>query len=397
MLNLLDPTFIDQRHERYAELRDSAPVAPVSMGPLTAKLLTRYDDVAQVLRNPDITVRPASEDIEKRLGDGAALRMHRVKMSLQDAPMHTRLRSLVNNAFSPAAVAKLRARIETIVSELLDELAEKNEIDVASDLGARVPQRIICAIAGIPEDDWNLLIGKVEDFLLLLAPFPLDDDGRGRVDAVCQFYFDYFGEHIARVAEGPKREDLLGHLMAAEENGDRLSRVELVSLLESFVNAGYETTAASIASGVLGLARKRDTWQRLGTDPRLAAPAVTEVLRWDAPVQFILRYLPEPATLHGNTIEPGELVMLGLAAANRDPRVFAHPNEVDVDRKDVKVMSFGGGRHFCLGNHLARLEAEIALSQLAARFPRLEFLTEPRRRPNPMFPAIDSLKVRLNP
>ena len=399
-VDLFAPSFTTDRYRLYAELLDTAPVASVKLGPAAGWLVSRYDDVLSLLRDSQMLVRRPGTGLDDRLGEGPAARLSRIKMSLVDPPDHVRLRKLVAKGFTPRVVGELRPRIEAITTSLLDDLAGRNEIDLVKDFAARLPASVICDIIGVQESDWDLLISKVDDFLPLLTPFPLDAQTLDRANAVCQFYFDYFGARIDELAAGTPRDDLLGALLAAEEEGSRLTRDELIVTMESILNAGYETTTSSIAEGVLALVTHPDQldWLQQDVSGRVAA-AVEEILRWEAPVQFTFRFAGEHRQLHATDIEPGDAVLLSLGAANHDPRRFPAPERFELARgQDGRQLAFGAGRHVCLGEYLARLEAQVALGELIRRFPRLTLVeTDITRRPNPMFPALEHLPVVLDP
>ncbi len=300
-------------------------------------------------------------------------------MLVADPPDHTRLRTLVQKAFTPRMVERLRPRIETLVEEALNAAGERGGMDLVADLAYPLPVTVIAELLGVPVEDraafrrWSdALVGALDP----VAPA----NRRGAVLAARDALHAYLRQVIAERRADP-RDDLISRLVEAEEQGDRLSGPELLAMGVLLLVAGHETTVNLISNGVNALLNHPDQLARLHREPELIEPAVEELLRYDSPVQLTGRVALEALELGGQRVEPGQMVTLMLGAANRDPRVFADPGRLDLGRDPNPHLAFGRGIHFCLGAPLARLEGQIAIGALIRRFPGLRLAGVPERRP----------------
>lgn len=383
------------RHPAYRQLRDHMPALRAEFGPVSVWILTRYDDVASVLRDATARVKPLEmQGAPSWLGDGPAATMFEAQLVLSDPPDHDRLRRLASPAFTKKTLQPLEAWIEQMVADRIGALADRGEFDLVADLAAYVPGTTILHILGVPTSDWDPLISRVPAFLHIFSPFPIGPDESAACNEACGFYLDYFGALIDERRKSPG-EGIIGTLITAQEENDRLSRTELLAMLQSFLNAGFETTMSTLGSGMWGMLSQGDPWRTLTADPTLAPAALEETLRWEAPVSFVRRYALNDIELHGMTIPSGDAILLALASANRDERHFTDPNRIDVHRPRKDHVSFGGGRHFCIGFQLAKLEARITLQALARRLPGLELTgPPPPRQRNIMFHSVERLLVR---
>ena len=383
------------RYPLYRQLRDDAPALKFEMGPISAWLLTRYSDVSGLLKRPDARVKPPGGlGSPAGLGSGPAAIMFDAQMVMSDPPVHDRLRRLAMPAFTAQVIASLKTWIEDLVEKRVEDLAEMEHFDLVGDLATYVPGSTILHILGIPAADWEPLISRVPAFLFAFSPFPITNEQRTICDEACQFYFDYFGAVVDERRKAPG-DDIVGRLITAHDRDERLSRLELLAILNAFLNAGYETTMSALGTGVWAMLSQGDPWAALCANPGLAPLALEETLRWDPPVHFLFRYPDIDLTVEGQTIRAGEPVLLGLASANRDERRFQDPDRIDISRKDNAHVTFGGGRHFCIGAQLAKLEARTTLAALARRMPKLELIeTHLDRQISLMFPAIKRLRVR---
>lgn len=284
-----------------------------------------------------------------------------------DAPDHTRLRRLVTKAFTPRTVERLAPLVEQLARDLLDGAHARGRLELVDDLAYPLPVAVISQLLGVPAEDrerfagWSAALASGLDNTLSVADAVA---ARERWKAVEQFRA-YFTE-LAQQRRRQPRADLLSALVAAEEAGDRLSSDELVSTAMLLLIAGHETTVSLIANGTLGLLRDPGLRDRLAADPDLAAGVVEEVLRLDPPVQMTMRIALDDAAVPGGVVRKGGVVVLLLAAAGRDPDQHADPLAFDPGRT-TPHLAFSAGAHYCLGAPLARLEARIVLSQLAAR------------------------------
>jgi unspecific monooxygenase len=314
-----------------------------------------------------------------------------------DPPDHTRLRGLVNKAFTPRVVERLRERVEAIVDELLGAVAPKGEIEIVEDLAYPLPVRVICEMLGVPAEDhetfrsWSQHVARGLDPDFVLPPDFIERRQRT---------FDQLREYFLRLIEARRREpreDLISALIAAEENGQVLSEDELVTTCGLLLIAGHETTVNLIANGTLALLRHPDQLRRLRDDPSLIRTAVEEVLRFDPPVQMTARIALDDIAVGSATFRKGQLAILLLAAANRDEAQFADPETFDIGREDNRHLAFGMGIHFCVGAPLARVEGQIALSAIAERLRDPALMVEtPKYKENLVLRGLEALPVRFS-
>jgi cytochrome P450 len=382
MLNPFEPGFFDDPYTQYRLVREQDPV---HHSPIGAFALFRYEDVHRVLRDPSLSVEEdkmlplavdADPDIAAMLearSDGGSHNMLNV-----DPPDHHRLRRLVSKVFTPRMVEALRPRVQQLVDEHLDAALETGtDVDLIAGLAFPLPFVVISEMLGVPEGrdraqlrEWSGAIVKTFDPILTreetFAAFDAIDNVR-----------TYLDEVIAWKRSNPSN-DLLTALIAAEDDGDRLSEIELIEQVTLLYIAGHETTVNLVGNGTLALLRNRDQLDLLATDTTVDGTFVDELLRYDSPVQMSRRITVAPYEIGGKTIEPGSIVMTCLGSANRDPQKWGDSADaLDLRRADARdQMSFGGGFHSCLGAHLARLEGQIAITTLVRRFPRVELATD---------------------
>ena len=365
-------------YPRYSRLREEAPVyLHPRMG---VWILSRYDDVVSVLRDPRfIANRSRSNGFQKadpfralppRMQEGIYK-----SLLMNDAPDHTRLRNLVNKAFTPRRVEALRPRVQELVDETLDRVAGAGEMELVRDLAYPLPVTVIAELLGVPSEDRARFKAWSTALRVLLDPVGLATG----MDAATRAYeemSDYFEALFAERRREPK-DDLVTALVQAEIDGDRLDEVELMALCALILGAGHETTTNLIGNAVLALLSNPGERKRLQDDPGLIESAVEEFLRYDSPVQATDRVASEACEIDGHRIEQGVFVVTLLGAANRDPARFPEPDRLDLARDQGRHVSFGQGAHFCLGAHLARVETQIAIRTLLARFPDLDGPSEP--------------------
>src|SRR6266571_258142 len=340
--NPFDPAFRDDPYPSLARLR---ALDPVNEMPVGIWRLTRYADVNRLLHDVPAGVRTTDGVLP---GVDESLTGQRLFMLQQDPPTHTRLRRLVSSAFTPRAIAALRPQIQRIVDGCLARVAARGEMDVIADLALPVPSTVICEMLGVPVAD------------------------RDRLTVwTAQATFGLTAAHRANLSD-----DLLIELIRAEEAGDRLSGSELLSQAIGLLIAGFETTIGLIGNGVRALVRHPAELAKLRARPELAASAVDECLRYDGPIILTPRVLHADVEFGGKTLPKDAKVFGMLAAADRDPAVFPEPDRFDIERRPNDHLAFGGGPHFCLGAHLAKLESEIAIAGLVTRFADLRLVSE---------------------
>jgi cytochrome P450 len=379
-----NPFSADARRDPYRIYRRLREGDPVHRSPaVRGWVLFRHRDCVELLRDGRFSAddrnlafygRQRAAAAREGLVDSAS--SDEPVMLRRDPPDHTRLRGLVNKAFTARAVEKLRPRVEALADELTSDLARRGSFDVIADFAVPLPVTIIAEMLGIPAADRELFKRWSDHMVGFLDPQA--SPGPRVLRRTVEEFFAY----VDRIAEQRRRrpaDDLLSALVLAEEEGDRLSARELRGTLALLLAAGNETTTNLIGNGLLALLRHPEQLARLREEPGLAPAAVEELLRWDSPVQLTMRIPLEEVELRGRTLRPGQAIVAVLGSANRDPQVFADPERLDLARGDNRHLSFGQGVHFCLGAQLARLEGQVALGALVRRFPDLRLATEDLR------------------
>lgn len=355
----------------YEQMRQHDPIYRV-VGPNsghTLWLFTRYDDVNAVLKDQRFI-----KDVRKNLPPDMAQRylpaepdpifdtINQHMLNL-DAPEHTRLRSLVHKAFTPRRVQELQPRIHAIAADLLDAMSSKREADLIADFAQPLPLIVIAEMLGVDPADR----GKFSDWTKAIL------FGLGQVDAQLSVmeFVQYMNEQI-EVREREDKGDILSALVRAENEGDTMDRMELLSMIFLLLVAGHETTVNLIGNGTLLLLQHPDQMRQLQDDPTLIKTAIEEMLRYNGPVEApTWRFASEAVEISGVTIPQGDVVLPSLLAANRDPDVFDDPNTFDITRNPNRHVAFGAGVHYCIGAPLARMEGSIAIQTLLERYPNL--------------------------
>jgi cytochrome P450 len=395
--DLTSPEFIADPYPAYRHLRDEMPVCRDERTGFL--LVTRYADVYPLLRDK----RLSSDQVSAFMGrlpaeQQAALAPLRDiltnRVTFTDNPVHHRIRGLMQLAFTPRHVEKMRPVVEAEAGRLLDRVRAAGRMDLVADLADPLPSHVICEMLGLPPGDRARFKGWTDDIyaFLGLSPVPLADRAAVAVRSAIQLKA-YLADLFAEIRRHP-RDDLLSALVAAEQQGDRLSDTELYSNVVSLINASHETTTNLIANTVLSLLRNPDQWRHLRDNPGAIEGAVEEGLRYESPIQMLGRVAVEDVTVGGLTIPRGERVAPVIGSANRDPGLCPDPDRFDVSRGELKHVAFGGGPHFCLGAALGRLEGEVAIAAVARRFPDLRLTgAELRWRPYPVFRGLAALPV----
>ena len=365
----------------YRRLRDRDPVHRMRL--VDAWVLTRYEDADAMLRDHE---RFGAED--RRFYDAGLTTLLDI-----DPPDHTRLRALVSRAFTPRSVSRWHGRVQEIADRLLDAVAGHDRFDLIAALGYPLPVTVIAEMLGVPAEDMDRFEGWSNDIALIVEPILT----RTKVESVrraTEELFAYF-ETIVEARHHAPRDDLVSALLAAEEEGDRLTREELLSTMLLILVAGNETTRNLIGNGMLALLRHADQLRRLREEPGLLEPAVDELLRYDSPVQLDGRVVREDLEMGGKRLRAGQKVIALIGAANRDPAAFDDPEALDLGRREKSHLSFGRGIHYCLGASLALLEARIALRGLLDRFPSIRLAAEPRYRDGIVLRGVESLWIEV--
>ncbi len=349
-------------------------------------MLFRYEDVHRVLRDPSLSVeerhtRPLAVTIDGRPpGDARGTPRGRLHSMLNlDPPDHHRLRRLVSKVFTPRTVEELHPRVQQLVDGHLDDVVARGtgQMDLIADLAFPLPFVVISDMLGVPESrdrnqlrEWSGAVVKTFDPILTREETLAAFDAADNIVAFTNETIDW--------KRGNPGDDLLTALIAAEDEGDRLSADELIEQVMLLYIAGHETTVNLVGNGTLALLRQRDQLELLQRDPSLDANLPDELLRFDGPVQMSRRITLSPYEVGGHVIEPGTFLMTCLGSANRDPAKWGDSaDRLDLRRADANQhVAFGGGFHSCLGAHLARLEARVAIGTLVRRFPNIELATD---------------------
>ncbi|MBI3215427.1 MAG: cytochrome P450 [Mycobacterium sp.] len=397
LLQLIDPANRADPYPLYNRIRERGPLV---LPDNNLVVFSSYADCDEALRHPaSCSDRLKSTVAQRAIAAGAAPRPFGTPGFLfLDPPDHTRLRRLAQQAFAPKVVKALEPGIVEMVDALLDAAGQAGRFDVIDDLAYPLPVAVICRLLGVPIDDEAkfsaasaLLAQGLDPFITFTGAAPGDFDERLQAGLWLRGYL----RELIDDRRGTPREDLISALIAAEEDGDLLTEDEIVATCNLLLIAGHETTVNLIANGALAMLRHPEQWSALAADSGLAAGIAEETLRYDPPVQMTGRTAGEDMQIGGVHIPKGDTIMLLIAAAQRDPAFYDRPDVFDPARGTIRHLGFGLGPHFCLGAPLARLEARIALSALAARFPNARLAAEPVYKPNVTLRGMSALAVAV--
>jgi cytochrome P450 len=373
-----EPGFVRSPYGQYDRLRAHDPVHWSDL--LEGWVLTRHHDVVALLREPTISVEL---DNARATGVVALQRERQARtgrrsdtLVLRDDPDHNRLRKLLQRPFGPRPVEGLRAMVTARVGAAVDDLGHRGAMDVVGDFAYPLPVAVFNEMLGLPDEDAPRVRAWIQAVARMLDPV-IDDDEHARCQALMDEMYDYL-DHQIEVKRAAPADDVLTALVQAEEDGDRLTRDELVAQVATLYVAGHEPTMSLIGNGLLALLRQPDQLARLRAQPDLLPNAVNELLRFDGPNQFVRRIAVGPMAIGDRAIAAGDVLYLAVGAANRDPERWTEPDRVRIDRPDAAHhVQFGSGIHHCLGAHLARLQAEVALGALVFRLDDVALAGEP--------------------
>lgn len=389
------PDPVQDAHLIAAHMRATGPVQPVTMPDgLRFWMVTGYEESRELLTDPRLSSHQVYDRLEKRrIGDQESTFSQDVAQNLlnTDPPDHTRLRKLVNKAFTRHSIAPMRPRIEAIADELLDAITPGEPVDLLQAYAYPLPVRVISELLGLPNEDRALFLEWSNLLVSTASPEQMGETS-GKVAG-----------YLAGLIEAKRArptDDLLCELIAVTEDGERLSVPELIAMAVVLLIGGYETTVNLISSGVRALIDHPDQMELLRTDPSLLPEAVEEFLRYETPNNLASpRYTTAPVPIAGVVIPEGEFVMVSLMGANRDGAHFPEPDRLDITRRARTHMGFGHGVHYCVGAPLARLEGEIAFGHLLDRFSRIELAVDPaelRWRQSTSMHGLDALPLRMS-
>ncbi|NTY59757.1 cytochrome P450 [Mycolicibacterium sphagni] len=396
LLKLLDPAIRANPYPVYREILDSGPM---QMPESTLHVLSSFADCDEVLRHPDsCSDRLKSTVAQRAIAAGEQPRPFGTPGFLfLDPPDHTRLRRLVSKAFSPKVVKSLEPDITGLVDDLLDKVDETGEFDVIEGLAHPLPVAVICRLLGVPIDDEPQFSSASTLLAQGLDPFVTFSGETQGLEARMQaglWLRGYLRELLERRRSQPA-DDLMSALISVEESGDQLTEEEIVATCNLLLIAGHETTVNLIANAILAMLRNREHWTALSADPSRASAIIEETLRYDPPVQLASRVAGADMEIGSIRVPKGDIMMVLLAAAHRDPAVADRPDEFDPTRSAIRHLAFGHGAHFCLGAPLARMEAAVALSAVTKRFPDARLADEPTYKPHVTLRGMARLDVAV--
>ncbi|MBX9921245.1 MAG: cytochrome P450 [Mycolicibacterium frederiksbergense] len=397
LLQMLDPVNRANPYPLFAQIRE---LGPLLMPESNMTVLSSFADCDEVLRHPDSCSDSMKSSVVQRqlASDAMPPRGNTPGFLFLDPPDHTRLRKLAQQAFAPRVVRALEPEIAATVDGLLDAMAAAGSADLVSGLAYPLPVAVICRLLGVPVADESrfssaaALVAQALDPIMSITGAP-DPEADARLEAGA-WLREYLGELVEQRRADP-REDLISALIAAEEGGDQLTADEIVATCNLLLIAGHETTVNLIANAAQEMLRNPEHWAALAADAELAGAIVEETLRFDPPVQLVMRIAGADMRIGDVDIPEGDTMLLLLAAAQRDPAMYDVPDEFRPGREATRHLSFGLGPHFCLGAPLARLEARVALSMLTARFPQARLNADPVYKPNVTLRGLAALSVAL--
>jgi cytochrome P450 len=402
LLPLRSAGALENPYPVYQLLRTVRPVMEMPIPDYTGPgvfFLTRYRDVEAALRDPQLSVErmraPLIRDNLERMPSFVQQSASGLRsMLVMDPPDHTRVRKLVNQAFTPRRVSQLKPQLEALLDELLGAVASAGRMDLIRAVAEPFPAIVIAELLGVPASDHRKFREWSSTLVANLGARDRVAQGEA-AGAALENLFEYLGSVIAERRKEP-RNDLISAMIHAQEEEDALSDAELLATCNLILLAGHETTTNLIGNGMLALLRDPAELERLRRDATLLPSAVNELLRFDGPVQATLRVALEDIEIDAQRVPAGALVLLGIGAANHDPAVFSEPDRLDIGRHPNPHLAFGFGAHFCLGSRLALLEAELVFGALLERFPGLSLVEDAvEYRENPILRGLKALPLAI--
>jgi cytochrome P450 len=387
--DLTDPGFVDDPYPWFAAARAESPM--VWHEPTGQWLAVTFDAANAVLRSRALGRLWRDREPPERLEPFNVL--HRHQMMENEPPDHTRLRTLVAAAFNRGHVERLRPRVRALAAGLLDQVDGNATFDVLADYAEPIPVSVIAELLGVPEADRHLLRPWSAAIVRMYEYGRPPETEPAAVAAAGEF--TTYMRALAADRRATPRDDLVSDLAREAADGQRLSDDELVASAILLLNAGHEASVNVFGNGMVALFRNPAELARVRTDPSVVETAVEEMIRYDAPLQLFERTATADLDLDGVLVNRGEKVAALLGAANRDPAVFVDPDRMDVTRDPNPHLGFGAGIHFCLGAPLARLELQMSVPALLARFPRLELAEAPQLRPTFVLRGYQSVRVSV--
>ncbi|MBX7431692.1 cytochrome P450 [Mycobacterium sp. Y57] len=364
-----EPRHLDYEHaagpaEAHRLIRAARERGPIAMGPHGPEILT-YELVRTVLRDDRFAMPQGLGLTAQGVTSGELWDIVVSGLLSLDGEPHQRQRRLVAKAFTPKSAGRLRTACAEVIAELVDRASSTGHCDAVTDIARPYPIPIICELLGTGRQDWHRFSAWSDDIFKIFDWNVVDDEAT--IVAAWRALESHLDDMVTRRRDH-LTDDLLSDMMRAEIDGDRLDHEELLTLSATLLMAGTDTTRNQLAAAIEVFCDHPDQWALLAEHPELAGRAVEEVMRYSPVIFNTLRIALEDVELAGHLLPAGALVIANTAAANRDPSVFDEPDRFDITRDDAPAMlTFGGGVHYCLGSHLARIELTEALTTMARR------------------------------
>ncbi|MFJ4079778.1 cytochrome P450 [Streptomyces iakyrus] len=392
------PAFLTDPYPVYAELRARGRVHWFE--PTNQWLVPHHADVSALLRDRRLGRTYQHRFSHEEFGRTAPPPEHEPFHTLNDhgmldlePPDHTRIRRLVSKAFTPRTVERLKPYVRGLADELVSALVANGGGDLLKDVAEPLPVAVIAEMLGIPESDRAPLRPWSADICGMYELKPSEDTAAKAVRASVEFS-DYLRELIAARRKEPG-EDLISGLIAAHDEGDRLTEQEMISTCVLLLNAGHEATVNATVNGWYALFRNPSQLAALRADHTLVPSAIEELMRYDTPLQLFERWVLDEIEIDGTTIPRGAEIAMLFGSANHDPAVFRNPADLDLTRADNPHISFSAGIHYCIGAPLARIELAASMGALLERAPTLRLAAEPVRKPNFVIRGLEALAVEI--
>lgn len=393
-----DPAFVADPYPAYAELRARGRV--IRYEPTDQWLVPHHADVSALLRDRRLGRTYQHRFSHEEFGRTPPPPEHEPFHTLNDhgmldlePPDHTRIRRLVSKAFTPRTVERLRPYVEGLANDLVATLVGNGGGDLLTDVAEPLPVAVIAEMLGIPEADRGQLRPWSADICGMYELNPSEETAARAVRASVEFS-DCLRELIAVRREDPG-DDLISGLIAAHDEGDRLTEQEMISTAVLLLNAGHEATVNATVNGWWALLRNPDQLAALRADHSLIPSAIEELMRYDTPLQLFERWVLDDIEIDGTTIPRGSEIAMLFGSANHDPAVFTDPERLDLTRKDNAHISFSAGIHYCIGAPLARMELAASMTALLTQAPTLTLAKEPHRKPNFVIRGLEGLSVEV--
>lgn len=401
-LNLLDPSARVDPYPLYNQLRAEDPVHWEDA--LGGWVLTRYEDVMAALHNPLLSPGGGLAAMFSRLSEEEQAETMPIQRHLSlwlgtlDPPDHTRIRSLMNKAFTPRLVETLRPFIQSVADEMVDAVKHTGKMDIVSDLAIPLPVIVIAKMLGTPREDFKKFLKWSMDISNLFGDACANSDIVRAAQNSVQEMTGYLHDLLERRRQSEPQNDLINNFLQAEEMESRISEEEVLANCVMLLFAGHGTITVMIGTHLLVLLQNPETLRALQQDPSLTSRAIEELLRFDSPCQMIRRMATQDVEIGGTQIKRGQLVWLNLGAANRDPQHCPVPHQLDIKRETTAHLGYGASIHYCLGAALSRVETEITINTILRQLPDVRLATDKLEwHPDPTSRALVSLPVVFTP